>query len=146
MLTEEILLSLDKVKHLGNSQWQAECPNGPHTNAKLYIKDTGEKTLLNCFAGCGFHNIVSSMGLKPSDLYHRELTKSVRQEKRQQHGYRELQHERLILQLAYNSKSLTQQDRNRANKAHRRLKAAGWLSAPSDALIETVGRVEQWKQ
>ena len=146
MLTEEILLSLDRVKQRGSNRWEAECPHGHHKNARLGIMDTGDKTLLKCWAGCSIHDVVGAMGLSLSDLYHHELTVEKKEEKKKQHGYRELQHERLILQLAYNSKSLTQQDRNRANKAHRRLKAAGWLSAPSDALIETVGRVEQWKQ
>ena len=147
MLTEEILLSLNKVKRRGSNRWEAECPHGHHRNAKLGIMDTGEKTLLKCWAGCSIHDITASIGLTLSDLFHRDLTQEDREEKKKRHGYRELQHERLILQIAYNSKFLTQQDRNRANLAHKRLKEAGWLSTPTESLIETVGRMERsWRQ
>ena len=47
MLTEEILLSLDKVKSNGSNKWLACCPAHQDKSPSMSILDTGDKLYLN---------------------------------------------------------------------------------------------------
>lgn len=130
MLTEEILMSLEKVKRTGNNRWVSDCPHGHHSHARLHISDAGDRTLLKCFAGCSTWNIVESMGLKISDLFHKEMTESVRKERRDFHSRERLRHEVLIVWIAYHDKrkgKLKPADAARANQAYKTLRKAQWL-------------------
>lgn len=49
--------------------WQARCPSHEDKNPSLSITEGDDgRVLLTCFAGCRFGDIVSALGLKPSDL------------------------------------------------------------------------------
>lgn len=144
MHTDEILLSLDDVKPNGKGQWTSRCPNQDHRSARVSIMDTGEKTLIRCWGGCSTGDVISAIGLTFSDLYHHDMTVEKRQERKQIHTYEQLCFERTLLQLAHNSRSsLSDEDKKRANQAHRRLRDAGWLTM-TDKLIEQDKRQLCW--
>ena len=130
MLTEEILLSLDKVKSNGSNKWLACCPAHQDKSPSMSILDTGDKTLLKCWAGCSAHNIVEALGLKISDLFHHEMTSKMRDEKVDFHSREKLKHKATIVWMAYHYKLkgiLKPADRDRANRAYNTLRRAKWL-------------------
>ena len=144
MHTDEILSILDNVKPAGANQWSAKCPNRDHRNARLYIKDVGDVTLLNCFGGCTGQELTSSMGIKLSDLYRTELTEDDKEERKQRFSHEQLKHERLIVQIASNStRPLSMDDKERVKLAKLRLREGGWLTM-SDKLIEQDRRRLGW--
>ena len=67
----DLLLSrLDRVKNRGDGRWLACCPAHGDRTPSLSIRELTDGTLLvHCFAGCGFEQIVESVGLQPSDLF-----------------------------------------------------------------------------
>lgn len=69
MRTQEILTRLSNVKKQG-SGFTALCPNHPDKNNSLSISvgDNGG-TVLHCFTGCTVQEIVTSLGIKLSDLF-----------------------------------------------------------------------------
>lgn len=68
---EALLVRLDKVKSRTHSvnQWTARCPAHDDNGPSLSIKDTGEKVLIHCFAGCDADDVLSAIGLTFKDLY-----------------------------------------------------------------------------
>jgi hypothetical protein len=61
---------LEKVRQVGPSRWVALCPSHSDRNASLSIRETDDtRVLINCFAGCGAHEIVAALGLEMSDLF-----------------------------------------------------------------------------
>jgi|APSaa5957512576_1039674.scaffolds.fasta_scaffold14669_2 hypothetical protein len=130
MITNDILVMLDKVKSTGSNQWSATCPNEDHRNAKLGIKDTGDSTLIKCWGGCSTLDVIGTLGLSYSDLYHEPLSNEQRQERRAVHSREELKHEATIVWMAYHYKLkgiLKPTDRDRANQAYKTLREAEWL-------------------
>lgn len=67
---DTLLPLLDKVKQTGNSKWVACCPAHDDKTPSMAIKETESgMILIRCFAGCGFNEIVASVGLLPEDLF-----------------------------------------------------------------------------
>ncbi len=74
MHINEFLSHFNGVKNSGDGQYKALCPAHADDNASLSINDDGEKILINCFAGCKAEDVLSSAGLKLSDLYNKDST------------------------------------------------------------------------
>lgn len=65
-----ILSTLNGVKRTGQDKWVAKCPSHEDRTASLAIRELGDgRLLLHCFAGCNVQEVVSSVGLRLSDLY-----------------------------------------------------------------------------
>ncbi len=60
---------LEKVKQTGADKWQACCPAHDDKSPSLAVKDTGDKILIHCFAGCTTDDITGALGLELADLY-----------------------------------------------------------------------------
>lgn len=70
ILLDSFLSRLDGVKHGSGKQYTAKCPAHDDKHSSLSITEgTDGKILLKCFAGCSAEQIVSSLGLKLSDLF-----------------------------------------------------------------------------
>lgn len=70
MLNTEVLLSkLDKLRRSGDDSWMALCPAHVDKSPSLSIRDTGDKVLIHCFAGCPAENVLDALGMGWGDLY-----------------------------------------------------------------------------
>ena len=65
----EEILTLFSAKPAGQNQWKAHCPCHDDKRESLSIGLDGVKILIHCHAGCETNEILSAMGLKPSDLF-----------------------------------------------------------------------------
>lgn len=79
MSAADVLLGhLERVRARGPDQWTASCPGSLHRrgdrSAGLAIKQTGDRVLLHCPAGCSAAEIVTAVGLSLADLFERPLT------------------------------------------------------------------------
>lgn len=87
----ELLLSrLEKVKRNGDNSWTACCPAHGDKDPSLAVGVTAEgKVLLKCFVGCKGSEIMESLGLPMSTLFHPDSqyrkTKSDFRQRLQQH-------------------------------------------------------------
>lgn len=68
MILNEILSRLQNVKKNGNG-YTALCPSHTDKQQSLSIKESDDKILLKCFAGCDASNIVSALGIELKDLF-----------------------------------------------------------------------------
>lgn len=67
--TEKLLDRLEAVKPNGRDRWMARCPAHPDKSPSLSIRDTDERILIHCFAGCGAADVVAAVGLTLADLF-----------------------------------------------------------------------------
>lgn len=81
MTTYDILERLDNVKQKNESQWVANCPACNDTNQHLYIKKAEGKTLLYCFHGCAFEEIIEAIGVESRDMYVESVNQQNKPEK-----------------------------------------------------------------
>ena len=68
MESQEIADLLEAKKIKPNS-WIARCPAHDDHTPSLAITATRDRTLVHCWAGCGFTDIVRSAGLEPRDMF-----------------------------------------------------------------------------
>ena len=69
MKVERLLSGLRKLKKTGAGEWVACCPAHEDRSPSLAIKETEDgRVLIHCFAGCEPQAILSSVGLKFSDV------------------------------------------------------------------------------
>lgn len=66
---QSVLQSLDRVRALGPDRWMARCPAHADNMPSLSIRDTGERVLLHCFAGCPPEAVLKAIGISFRDLY-----------------------------------------------------------------------------
>lgn len=69
MEIEEIVKCLLECKKINNNSYMAKCPAHNDKRASLSIKESDEKILIHCFAGCKTEDIVKRMGLTMKDLF-----------------------------------------------------------------------------
>lgn len=70
MSTNQLLDRLEGVKSTGAGRWIARCPAHDDRSPSLTIRETDDgMTLVKCWAGCEFSEIVRAAGLQPSDLF-----------------------------------------------------------------------------
>ena len=66
---------LDALERAGSkvrgraARWMATCPAHPDRTPSLSIKDTGERVLLHCFAGCPTEHVLDRLELTYADLF-----------------------------------------------------------------------------
>ena len=58
-----------RPKRSGPGQWHALCPAHQDRNPSLSIKDTADRVLINCHAGCETQDVVNALGLSFSELF-----------------------------------------------------------------------------
>lgn len=64
-----ILGKLRKVRKSAEGAWVACCPAHEDANPSLSIKQSGDKILLHCFAGCEVEAICGALGIEQSELF-----------------------------------------------------------------------------
>lgn len=69
MNVDKLLSQLDKVRQTGPDSWMACCPAHADKSASLSIRQSDDKTLIHCFAGCSVHEVIGSVGMEISDLF-----------------------------------------------------------------------------
>lgn len=142
MHTEEIIALLDDVKPAGNGSWTARCPNRDHRTARLSVKDAGDKTLLRCWGGCTVNELTSAVGISVGDLFVNEMTDEILANRNARFSYEDLEHERLIIQIASKStRPLSEDDIERVKVARYRLRVGGWLKMSDDLMARDRRRI-----
>ena len=63
-----LLERLDGVRQTGDGKWMAKCPAHDDNGPSLSVRDTGERTLIHCFAGCHAEDILAAVGLTWRDI------------------------------------------------------------------------------
>ena len=69
MSADTLLSRLEKVRQTGPDSWMACCPAHDDRSASLSIRQTDDKTLIHCFAGCTVYEVVGAVGLDIGDLF-----------------------------------------------------------------------------
>lgn len=69
MEIEEIVKGLLECKKINSNSYMAKCPAHNDKRASLSIKESNEKILIHCFAGCKTEDIVKRMGVTMKDLF-----------------------------------------------------------------------------
>ena len=67
--TELLLSRLNSVKNTGRDKWLALCPAHDDRSPSLSIKQIDDRILIRCFAGCGFLDVLASVGLDANALF-----------------------------------------------------------------------------
>jgi hypothetical protein len=67
--TERLLSHLSGVKNTGNNKWLALCPAHDDRSPSLAIKQSDDRLLIRCFAGCGYLDVLAAVGLDASALF-----------------------------------------------------------------------------
>ena len=63
-MIDEIVSRLEKAKRTGRGNWLACCPAHDDKNPSLTLHEAEDgRILVQCFAGCGFEEIVGAVGL-----------------------------------------------------------------------------------
>lgn len=113
-----VLQRFDKVRESGKDQWIACCPAHDDKSPSLSIRDTDEKILIHCFAGCDVNTILGSVGLEITDIFHTQRVRPMP----------DREAEELVLEIAKamraSGERLTEADKARELKALLRLRGA----------------------
>ncbi len=100
---EGFLSRLDGVRQTSTDRWIAHCPAHDDNAPSLSIRDTGERVLVWCGAGCVAADIVTAVGLDLRDLFARPLDSQARREYAAVASQRDLEaaldHEILIMAM-----------------------------------------------
>src|SRR5262245_42732112 len=67
--TERILPRLSAVRPRGENRWTARCPAHEDRSPSLAIRQTHDRTLIKCWAGCKASDVLAAIGLKLGDLF-----------------------------------------------------------------------------
>ncbi|MDY6835510.1 MAG: phage/plasmid primase, P4 family [Chloroflexota bacterium] len=70
----QLLARLDEVKEGTGGRYQANCPACGDKGRHLYIHQTEDKILINCFKGCKADEIMKTIGLPMTDLFNDKAT------------------------------------------------------------------------
>lgn len=69
MTLDKFLLKFDQVRPLKNGEYQARCPAHEDKTASLSIKESNEKIVMHCHAGCTVESICFKLGVSVKDLF-----------------------------------------------------------------------------
>jgi len=69
MNVDHILDQLESVRRIKPDQWVACCPAHEDSTPSLAIRDTGDKLLMRCYAGCTFQEIADALGMHPREFF-----------------------------------------------------------------------------
>lgn len=132
-----LLARLERVIPAGPGRWYARCPAHEDRSPSLSIRETGERVLIHCFAGCDPDAVLKALGLGWRDLYPDSWECARRRPWEAVRDYAKgtlarvdpLDHERLILRIAAADlragKELSVEDRARVQVARERLGGGG---------------------
>jgi hypothetical protein len=103
-----LLDRLDAVKQTGPERWLARCPAHEDRTPSLSIRQTEDKILIYCHAGCHVEDILAAVNLSFQDLYldtsaasyAAARTHGCREVKRMARVLDPLDHERFVLRIA----------------------------------------------
>ena len=73
MIADRFLSHLEGVRSTGQDRWIARCPAHSDKSPSLAIRETDDRVLIHCFAGCDVHEVVSAVDLKLSDLFPQKI-------------------------------------------------------------------------
>jgi hypothetical protein len=76
-ITSKTSLLLDRLNHVkatGQGKWLARCPAHDDRSPSLSIRETGDRVLVHCFAGCAVSDVLLALGLGMADLFPERLT------------------------------------------------------------------------
>ena len=68
-----LLDRLDNVIDRGGGQYSAVCPGHEDRSPSLSIRETDDRVLLHCFAGCSPSEVTAALGLSLADLFDKPL-------------------------------------------------------------------------
>lgn len=71
---DTLLARLDRVKSTGPDSWIASCPAHEDKRPSLSVRQTDDRVLIHCWAGCGAGEVVAAVGLELRDLFERRHT------------------------------------------------------------------------
>lgn len=74
MRLEELLYRFEKVKSNGEGSYICCCPAHRDKEPSLSIKETDERILLHCHAGCSAEMVMTAIGLELKDLFKQNNT------------------------------------------------------------------------
>lgn len=84
LVSVEILLDrLEAVRDNGRGRWMARCPAHDDRSPSLSIRETDDRILVHCHAGCGAADVVAAVGLELRDLFTQPLDHHIGGEKRE---------------------------------------------------------------
>ena len=123
---------LEKVTDRGDGQYSALCPAHEDKSPSLSIRETDDRLLLHCFAGCHSTEIVAAVGLSLADLFNTPTNYVKPLPKQQRWNWRALLqtvgHESLVVAIAAGDMSknitLSDDDKERLSEAVTRIRAA----------------------
>jgi hypothetical protein len=69
MSADTLLSRLDRVRQTGADRWISRCPAHDDKGPSLSIRQTPERILIYCFAGCSAEDVLDAVGLRWTDLY-----------------------------------------------------------------------------
>jgi hypothetical protein len=69
MRIEEVLQRLQKVRRTSKG-WMALCPAHADRTPSLSVSAGQRGTLLHCFAGCSFREVLQVLGINPHELFY----------------------------------------------------------------------------
>ena len=96
---EDFLSRLDKVQKHGRN-YLARCPAHDDGRPSLRVAQGERGILVNCYAGCTYHEIVAALDLRPQDLFTDALTEKTRDEYRYRGILRDIQRLEIACNLA----------------------------------------------
>ena len=67
--SDRILPLLEEIRSVGAGKWKARCPAHADRSPSLSLKQTEDRILIRCWAGCSSSEIVAALGLVLSDLF-----------------------------------------------------------------------------
>lgn len=147
--TEAVLSRLRGLKRTGQGKWVACCPAHGDKSPSLAIRDTGDRLLLHCFAGCAAVDVVHAIGLEMRDLfaegYESDPMAFARVERAKEDGrQREIDRCRMVLAMGYADrkagKRLSAADMESERKAFDLLKKAGVEASPEVCYFDMMAR------
>ena len=68
-VADRVLDLLENVRPNGKSRWTARCPGHADKTSSLSIRDTDDRVLIYCFAGCPTSDVLNAVGLEIQDLF-----------------------------------------------------------------------------
>ncbi|WP_411727911.1 CHC2 zinc finger domain-containing protein [Methyloglobulus sp.] len=72
---------LGGVRNTGRDKWLALCPAHDDRSPSLGIKQLDDKIIFNCFAGCGYLDVLAAIGLDASALFPDKITNPYEKQK-----------------------------------------------------------------
>ena len=66
---DRLLERLNAVRPNGANRWVARCPGHTDKTSSLSIRDTDDRVLIYCFAGCATSAVLAAVGLEIQDLF-----------------------------------------------------------------------------